>query len=111
MSYALSPFFIAVFLNKGATALCPQGSTQGLHPYDCYLYQPYPTRRENARSQCLAMGGQLASFGSAFEAAKANSLADPSKGSYWFGLSWNEIWEAWRWDDNADLSYTNWDKG
>lgn len=100
-----------------ASAVCPQGSLQGLSAADCYLYLP-PATWLNALEDCSSRGGHLASIPNAFVNAFLPTLPKRTCGNpysndihdYWVGASVGLSSKNWTWCDGSTFSYTDWGK-
>ena len=62
---------------------------------------------EEARQNCLAAGGDLASILSAQDQSKINNLTE-SKPYYWIGLNDRAVEGTFVWSDGSALGFTNW---
>lgn len=110
--------FLIIFpVLRYASAVCPQGSLQGLNQDDCYLYLP-PASWLNALEDCSSRGGHLTSIPNAFVNAFLPTLPKHTCGtpysndihSYWVGASAGLSSQNWTWCDGSEFSYIDWGK-
>ncbi|MGN0580939.1 MAG: C-type lectin domain-containing protein [Ruminococcus sp.] len=64
----------------------------------------------DAENMCIEMGGHLASINSTAEQSFLMRLTDNvSTENIWIGGYYDTLTNQWKWTDNSDFSYTNWD--
>ena len=64
----------------------------------------------DAENMCVEMGGHLASVNSIEEQSFLMCLTDSASiENIWIGGYYDTLTNQWKWTDNSDFSYTNWD--
>jgi hypothetical protein len=89
-----------------ATMTC--AATASTYTYT-YTYFAASISWMNARTQCLASGGDLASIHSAQQNAAVQTAAGGSNA--WIGLSDSQTEGVWLWSDGTPFGYSNWAAG
>lgn len=84
---------------------------KGANTYNGHSYVVYPESMtwQEAKEYCEKLGGHLVTISDADEQKFVEDLAEKftDKTSYWLGGYYSD--SEWKWVDNTEFSYTNWD--
>lgn len=74
----------------------------------CYQYFTVTKNWADARADCQARGGDLASIGDAGENSFVHGLIQPTEDAPWIGFNDQASEGSWKWSDGSPVTFTNW---
>uniref|UniRef100_A0AC34FR68 C-type lectin domain-containing protein n=1 Tax=Panagrolaimus sp. ES5 TaxID=591445 RepID=A0AC34FR68_9BILA len=109
----LTSFLLLLFIFSNVFCACPNGAYEW--QTNCYYFQKNGTDFPEAETNCIGMGGHLASIHDGFTNALITGHADNIftsllKRDFWIGLSNIKTSKKLSWIDGSKLDYTDWDK-